>query len=64
MLDKFMKKCYVCGKPFYCDNMELWAYKIGKVRKNKSGTHIKSFCSWRCMREYERRQNEPHKAVT
>jgi len=40
------RKCPVCGKSYiFRDN---WAYKI------TYGDHIKSYCSWGCLRKKEK----------
>ena len=44
------KRCLVCGKKYFVEILELWAYK----RSTAAGT--KYFCSWRCLREYDRNQ--------
>ena len=48
-------KCKCCGKSIYSDP-ELWAYKrMTKKRKNVKSTFI-YFCSWTCMRSYEKKK--------
>ena len=56
MVDKYMHKCRVCGKLFFCDCADLWVYKKAYNRKKVGGRGhpITWFCSWKCMREYEK----------
>lgn len=60
-----MRKCFVCGKKFYCDNLELWAYKRC-YRSRETGKmtmgHNKVFCSYHCMREYQK-GSESHRKI-
>lgn len=44
----FIRKCPVCGKAFYCDNIDLWQYK----RKIANGRNV-VFCTWSCLRKWE-----------
>lgn len=44
----FDQTCPVCGKRFVRYN-DAWAYKIGT-----SYSGVKFFCSWKCLRRYER----------
>lgn len=39
-------KCTVCGRLFWCDYPNQWAYKRGTV----------FLCSWRCLRKYDKRK--------
>jgi len=41
--------CKVCGKIFYPENREKWAYKM-----YYHGDHAKYFCSWGHLRQYEK----------
>lgn len=55
--NSFIRDCPICGKPFYCDNVEMWVYK--KAYKNRetgklSKGHIKVFCSYHCFREWQK----------
>lgn len=43
------KTCPICKKPYYILDTRVWVYK----RKNASG-HQKYFCSWGCMRKWEK----------
>lgn len=40
------RTCPVCGKRFWCDWPNLWAYKRDKL----------FLCSWSCIREYDNRK--------
>ena len=42
------RKCHICGRVFMY--RADWAYKKGM------GDGIKLFCSWSCMRKYEKRK--------
>ena len=41
-------RCYACGKDICAVSKELWRYKRGYM------TSRKVFCSWKCMREFDR----------
>lgn len=44
--------CPECGKEFYCTNLGDWVYK-------RTGDFpVKIFCSWTCMRKFDKRQEE------
>lgn len=43
--------CPGCGKAFFMLYPNLWAYKTGSMNK-------KYFCSWKCLREVEKRKEE------
>ena len=43
-----MMECPICKKDFFCTNQGMWVYKI----TDESGKY--TFCSWTCMRKYER----------
>ena len=48
-------KCPVCGKLFWCDWPNLWAYK-------RDGAYL---CSWGCLRKYdERKEAKEMKTLT
>ena len=47
-----MKKCRVCGKTFDVLWPEMWRYKRGTDAK------YTYFCSWKCLREYDRKAEE------
>ena len=55
----FLRKCPICGKMFWCDNLDMWVYKKG-FRNRKTGqislAHSLIFCSYHCMREYEKQR--------
>ena len=47
------KDCPVCGRHFVITGMaEEWVYKKNKSWKKHVSLY---FCSWRCLREYERK---------
>ena len=46
-----VKTCPVCKKEFYVLDVGIWAYK----KKNKKG-HNRYFCSWTCMRAWEKKK--------
>ena len=46
------RKCPQCGKMFFLDDPTQWAYK--RLIKG----HKKFFCSWSCVRAYDRKQEE------
>ena len=41
------KECLVCGKAFIVPDEE-WVFKCGNQKQHKF------FCSWKCMREFEK----------
>lgn len=43
------KKCSLCGKEFYIALGNDYAYKI------KAAGRVKLFCSWKCLREKQRK---------
>ena len=53
----FLRKCPICGKLFWCDNLDMWAYKHG-YRSRETGkinpAHVVIFCSYGCMRRREK----------
>lgn len=63
--NKFLRKCPVCGRLFWRDNLDMWAYKIGYRRRDTgrvSLAHCMIFCSYHCMRENEK--NKGYKGET
>lgn len=42
-------ECPICGRKFYYYSADEWAYK--KYDKNN---HMRYFCSWGCMRKWEK----------
>ena len=46
------RKCAICGKPFYPPVLGEWAYK--KFRHPGHGTAMYYFCSWSCLRKFEK----------
>lgn len=54
------KTCPICEKKFYAPTEE-WVYK----RRRGNGSSFLYFCSWKHLREYERRQEaKPKKTST
>ena len=53
------RKCKVCGKKIYLPVPEMWAYKTEKL---KGGRTFHYFCSWKCLREAERKKR-PKKVI-
>ena len=56
---KYLRKCPVCGKLFWCDNLDLLVYKHGyKNRKTGkiSPSHTVLYCSYHCMRERDKQK--------
>lgn len=52
--------CHECGKVFVPPVREMWAYKKGsKVNWKLTGVYRLYFCSWKCLRAYERTHPEP-----
>ena len=49
--------CPECRKEFYCTNQGERAYK--RTSDNKRTT----FCSWGCMRKYDKREEEKAAAI-
>lgn len=54
MLGRWPRKCKICGKKFFAN--DEYAYKIKKGWKD-----VKWFCSWSCMRKFEREQEAKKK---
>ena len=52
------KKCAVCGKIFYPAPMHVYKRYFG------SKYHIKWFCKYSCMLEWDRRHPRRYKTVT
>lgn len=46
-----VKTCPVCKKDFYLLDVGIWAYK----KRNPKG-HNRYFCSWSCMRAWEKKK--------
>lgn len=49
-----MKECPVCGREFWCYDLDAWAYRVGR-NKSEKGPQI---CSWHCQVEYNRAVEE------
>lgn len=49
------RRCPQCGKTFRMGLVYGWGWKL---RKKGSGSDILNFCSYHCMRIYERKQNK------
>lgn len=52
------RACPICGKAFYTRGTS-WGYKWRKVCRKKET--VEYFCSWGCLREWERRHPETPK---
>ena len=52
--DDFKHKavCKVCGKNLWIPNMDIWAYKFSST---KTANKVNYFCSWSCMRYFEKK---------
>lgn len=46
------KTCTQCGKSFICHAPEEWAYR--KSAGIRGTSRMMHFCSWGCMRKYEK----------
>ena len=54
LLGRWPRKCKECGKKFFAND--------DYVYKHKRGPHdAKWFCSWSCMRKYEKEQEAKKK---
>ena len=53
-----MKKCRVCGKEFEVLYPELWRYRAGKLPNQSIW-----FCTWKCLRAWENRNDKNRKEV-
>lgn len=55
--EKYLRKCPVCGRFFWCTNVDMWAYKMGmrdrQTNKIKLDKPHLIFCSYHCMRAKE-----------
>jgi hypothetical protein len=51
-IEGFLKSrtCPVCGKTFYVHAMDTWTYKT--YNKQKKGSA--DFCSWHCLRAFQK----------
>lgn len=47
--DLYQRRCYQCGKRF--EGAKEWAYK--EERQKRKGRYF-YFCSWRCLREFDK----------
>ena len=53
-------KCYRCGKEFYPEIKENWAYQRYAYKGERVGQETRRFfCSWGCMRAYDREYVPP-----
>lgn len=43
--------CPICGREFFPPEMDMWGYTL---LTGKAGTSKIKFCSWRCLRKYEK----------
>ena len=47
--------CFQCKKVFIPPVKTLWAYKRGnKSNRRQNGQYLVYFCSWNCMRAYDK----------
>lgn len=52
--------CFQCKKVFIPPVKTLWAYKRGsKSHRRDGGAYVIYFCSWGCMRKYDRESVPP-----
>lgn len=53
-------KCYQCGKEFQIEDRNTWVYRryAPKATRNGGGQN-RYFCSWGCMRQYDREFVKP-----
>ena len=52
--------CAECGKVFHPPVKEQWVYKKGsKINWRQTGEYVLYFCSWKCLRTYERTRPKP-----
>lgn len=51
ILENSHKRCKTCEKDFYVPNSEDWVYRRGSFW----------FCSWSCLRKYEKAHEKPKK---
>ena len=53
--EKYLRKCPMCGKFFWCTSVDEWAYKIGSRDRETNKIQLDRphlvFCSYHCMRE-------------
>lgn len=52
MIDE--RKCYECGKTFVAMDISQWAYR-------RNDRYMRYFCSYGCMRKWDKRQEEQRK---
>lgn len=55
-----MKKCKTCGREFNVLFEEDWVYKRTHAHMKDLGSRY-YFCSWSCLRAYDREQEKKHK---
>ena len=51
------RNCPWCGKLFFAHDIHGWVYKAYVYNKQSGVTHKKMFCSWGCMRAFEKEKN-------
>ena len=49
-----LRNCPQCGKLFFAHDIQGWAYKAYVYNKQRNITHKKMFCSWKCLRDFEK----------
>lgn len=47
----FNKKCYLCGREFYAGGQYVY-------KRNYPTGHVKFFCSYSCVRDFDRSREE------
>lgn len=53
-------ECFRCGKAFYPEKREIWAYQRYAYKVDRTGSEKRRFfCSWRCLRAYDREYVPP-----
>ena len=53
----YYRQCYRCGKAVNIPNLEDWVYARG-TQHARIGYERLYFCSWRCMRAYDKEQEK------
>ena len=56
-----MKKCPVCGKEYLVPDVASWAYVMWAMKKT-GGVKV-YFCSWGCLRKWEK-EHQPKRKQT
>ena len=56
------RTCKTCGKIFICHDPYNWVYKKS-MQKKKNNSALVYFCSWGCMRKWEKEREEKKKRM-